>query len=44
MKAERATYLEAAQSGNKANGYRSISGFGIGDSSLVLPFACAITF
>jgi len=32
MKAERATYLEAAQSGNKANGYRSVNGFGIGDS------------
>ncbi|MBJ7539203.1 IS256 family transposase [Marinomonas transparens] len=32
MKAERSTYLEAAQSGNKANGYRNVSGFGIGDS------------
>ncbi len=32
MKAERAVYLDAAQSGNKANGYRAINGFGIGDA------------
>ena len=32
MRAERSAYLEAAQSGNKANGYRAINGFGIGDS------------
>jgi transposase-like protein len=32
MKAERAVYLDAAHSGNKANGYRAINGFGIGDA------------
>ena len=32
MKAERSAYLEAAIKGNKANGYRSVSGYGIGDS------------
>lgn len=32
MKAEREVYLDAAERGNKANGYRSINGFGIGDS------------
>jgi len=30
MKAEREVYLNAAQSGNKVNGYRAINGFGIG--------------
>ncbi|TBR37371.1 IS256 family transposase, partial [Marinomonas agarivorans] len=32
MKAERHAYLEAASTGNKANGYRSVSGFGIGEA------------
>ncbi|WCN09100.1 IS256 family transposase [Marinomonas mediterranea] len=38
MKAERNAYLEAATKGNKANGYRSVSGYGVGDSlSLQIP-------
>ncbi|SBS38134.1 Transposase, Mutator family [Marinomonas spartinae] len=38
MKAERSAYLEAATKGNKANGYRSVTGYGIGDSlSLQIP-------
>ncbi|WCN14943.1 IS256 family transposase [Marinomonas mediterranea] len=38
MKAERNAYLEAALKGNKANGYRSVSGYGVGDSlSLQIP-------
>lgn len=38
MLAERTAYLEAAKTGNKGNGFRSISGFGIGDSlSLQIP-------
>ncbi|TBR36415.1 IS256 family transposase, partial [Marinomonas agarivorans] len=32
MKAERHADLEAASTGNKANGYRSVSGFGIGEA------------
>lgn len=32
MKAERAAYLEAASTGNKANGYRSVNGYGIGEA------------
>lgn len=38
MKAERSAYLEAAVQGNKANGYRSVNGFGIGEAlSLQIP-------
>ena len=38
MKSEREVYLNAAEQGNKANGYRAINGFGIGDSlSLQIP-------
>jgi len=38
MKAERAAYLEAAVQGNKANGYRNVNGFGIGEAlSLQIP-------
>ncbi|BFM49699.1 IS256 family transposase [Marinomonas sp. THO17] len=38
MKAEREVYLDSAAQGNKANGYRSINGFGIGDAlSLQIP-------